>query len=296
MTEFLGEIGKKLAERWVAFLAVPGFLYLAAVTAAVVLSQDHALDFPSLNRQITRWAGGATLRSAGGVLLIVGAVLAGSVVAGLAVAALGRLTEIAWTVPGRRPPAKWLTDWRRTRSRKAKGVADNPASSQAQIRKAIARADRICLLDADRPTWLGDRLRVSEVRVQQTYGLDLNAAWPRLWLIVPDVVRTEISAARDSFSASARLIGWAVLYLVLAIWWWPAAPVALIVATAGVIKAHLAVGDLADLVESAVDLHSRALATHLGRAVTGQVTAVTGAELTTLMRKSRWDPDSPLAD
>ncbi len=38
MTEFLGEIGKKLAERWVAFLAVPGFLYLAAVTAAVVLS------------------------------------------------------------------------------------------------------------------------------------------------------------------------------------------------------------------------------------------------------------------
>jgi hypothetical protein len=27
MTEFLGEIGKKLAKRWVAFLAVRGLLY-----------------------------------------------------------------------------------------------------------------------------------------------------------------------------------------------------------------------------------------------------------------------------
>jgi hypothetical protein len=152
------------------------------------------------------------------------------------------------------------------------------------------------LLEADRPTWIGDRLRVSELRVRRTYGLDLGAVWPRLWLIVPEIVRTEISATRDSFSASARLIGWAVLYLALAIWWWPAAPVALIVASAGVIKAHLAVGDLADLVESAVDLHSRALAAHLGRPGSGQVTAVMGAELTILMRKSRWDPNSPLAD
>ena len=296
MTEFLGEIGEKLGERWVAFLAISGFLYLAAVTAAVVLGQDHALDFQSLSRQIIKWAGSAGLKSTGGVVLIAGAVLAGSVVAGLAAAALGRLTERAWTIPGRRRPAKWLTDWRRARSLRAKRIADDPASSQEQVRKAIAQADRICLVDADRPTWLGDRLRASDVRVRRTYGLDLAAAWPRLWLITPDVVRTEISAAREAFTAAARLTGWSVLYLILVIWWWPAAPIALIVGTTGVVKARRAVGDLADLVESAVDLHGRELAAQLGRATTGQLTADVGGELTSLMRKSRWDPNSPLAD
>jgi hypothetical protein len=296
MTEFLGEIGKKLAERWVAFLAVPGLLYLAAVTCAVVLGQDHALDFASLSNQITRWAGSATLRSVGSAALIAAAVLAGSVVGGLAAAALGRLTEAIWTTAGRRRPAKWLTDWRRERSREAKHIADDPASSQLQVRKAIARADRICLVEADRPTWVGDRLRASEVRVQRAYGLDLAATWPRLWLLAPESVRTEISAARDSFTASARLAGWAVLYLVLAIWWWPAAPIGVIVGTSSVIKARLAVGDLADLVESAVDLHGRELAVQLGRAEAGPLTAALGKEITTLMGKSRWDPDSPLAD
>lgn len=296
MTGFLWEIGRKFAERWAAFLIVPGFLYVAVAAGAVVLGQGHALDFPSLGREITKWAGSPALRSTGGAVLIVVTVLAGSVIAGLAAAALGGLTEIAWTVPGRRRPAKWLTDWRRRRSLKAKSIADNPASSQAQVRKAIARADRICPVDADRPTWLGDRLRASEVRVRRTYGLDLRVAWPRLWLVVPDIVRTEIGAARDSFSASARLIGWAVLYLSLAIWWWPAVPVALVVGTVGVIRARLAVSGLADLVESAVDLHSGELATQLGRTVTGQVTTAMGGELTTLMRKSRWDPNSPLAD
>jgi hypothetical protein len=37
MTGFLGEIGKKIADRWAALLVIPGLLYLAAVTAAAVL-------------------------------------------------------------------------------------------------------------------------------------------------------------------------------------------------------------------------------------------------------------------
>jgi hypothetical protein len=296
MTEFLGEIGRKLAERWVAFLAVPGLLYLAAVTCAVALSQENALDFPALSHQITRWAGSTALKSVGSAILIAAAVLAGSVAAGLAAAGLGRLTEIIWTIPGRRRPAKWLTNWRRERSRKAKRIADDPGSSQAQVGKAIARADRICLVEADRPAWIGDRLRASEVRVQRAYGLDLGATWPRLWLIAPESVRTEISAARDAFSASARLTGWAVLYLALAVWWWPAALIAAAVGAASAIKGRLAAGDLADLVESAIDLYARELAGQFGHAGAGPLSPALGREITTLMRKSRWDPASPLAD
>ena len=121
--------------------------------------------------------------------------------------------------------------------------------------KAMARADRICLVEADRPTWIGDRLRACHVRIDRAYGLDLNAAWPRLWLIVPDTVRTELGAARDAFSSAARLTAWAILYLILGIWWWPAIPIALITGTTAIIKAHLATDNLADLIESTVDLH-----------------------------------------
>ncbi|MFF4567929.1 hypothetical protein [Streptomyces sp. NPDC001435] len=45
---------------------------------------------------------------------------------------------------------------------------------------AIATADRICLLEPDRPTWIADRLRVTPVRIEAVYGFDLDAAWPRL--------------------------------------------------------------------------------------------------------------------
>ena len=83
MTGFLGEIGQKLADRWAALLAIPGLLYLAAVTVAAVLGQEHALSYPDLSRKITAWADSPVLKSAGGAVLIVGAILAGSVVAGL---------------------------------------------------------------------------------------------------------------------------------------------------------------------------------------------------------------------
>ena len=296
MTEFLGEIGRKLAERWVTLLAVPGLLYLGVVTIAAALGQDHALDFPWWSRQVSAWAGSAALRSTGGALLIAAAVLTASIAAGLAAAVLGRITEIAWTTPGRHRPARWLTNWRRARSQHAKRIADDPTSSAVQVRGAIARANRICLVEADRPTWIGDRLRASQIRIQRAYDLDLAAIWPRLWLIVPNVVRTEIGAARDSFTASARLIGWAVLYLILGIWWWPAIVISVMTGATGVIKGRQTADILADLTESAVDLYNHALAAQVGRTIPGLLTPTTGKELTALIRKSRWDPDSPLAE
>jgi hypothetical protein len=82
MTGFLGEIGQKLADRWAALLVVPGLLYLAAVTAAAVLGQAHALSYPDLSRKIAVWAASPASKSPGGTVLIVAAILAGSVVEG----------------------------------------------------------------------------------------------------------------------------------------------------------------------------------------------------------------------
>jgi hypothetical protein len=296
MIGFLGEIGHKLADRWAALLAVPGLLYLAAVTAAAVLGQRDALSYPSASRQISAWAASPAVKSAGGAVLIVAAVLAGSVLAGLAAAAGGRFVETLWTLPGKHPPARWLAAWRRNRSREARTDADDPNATPAQVRKAIARADRICVIEADCPTWIGDRLRACHVRIDRAYGLELTAAWPRLWLIVPDGVRTELGAARDAFSSAALLTTWAVLYLLLGIWWWPAIPIALIAAAIAIIQARRATENLADLIEAAADLYSRDLATALGENQAGPVTTDVGRELTIRMRKSRWEPGSPLAD
>jgi len=296
MTGFLGEIGEKLADRWAALVAVPGLLYLAAVTVAVILGQARALSYASLSRQVTAWAASSALGSVGGAVLIIVAVLAGSLVAGLVAAAGGRFVETLWTLPGRRLPARWLAWWRRDRSRRQKAIADSASASPAQVRKAMARADRICLVEAGSPTWIGDRLRACRVRIGTAYGLDLDAAWPRLWLIVPDTVRIELGAARDAFSSAARLTAWAVLYLVLAIWWWPALPVAVVIGATAVGRGRLAAGNLADLIEATMDLYSGALAAQLGEQASGPVAPALGARLTARMRKDRWDPGSPLAD
>lgn len=294
MTGFPAEIGQKLADRWAGLLAVPGLLYLAAATVAVVLGHAHALSYPYLSRKIGQWAAGPVFHSAGGTAIVIAAVLAGSAFAGLVAAAGGGLIERVWTLPGHHGLARRLARRRLERSRQHKAVADT-SQDPAAVRRAIGRANRICLVEPARPTWIGDRLHTCQVRIEVIYGLDLDTTWPRLWLIVPDSVRTELGAARDAFGSAARLTAWAALYLLLGIWWWPAFPVAAGIGVAGVVKGRGATGVLADLIESAVDLHGADLAARLGEHPTGPVDPAVGRRLTTLMRKSRWDPDSPLA-
>src|SRR5487761_1454229 len=147
MTGFLDEVGKRLA--------VPGLLYLAAVTAGAVLGQGRALDYPVLARQVTRWAASPSLRSAGGTALIIAGILAGSVLAGAVAAAAGQGTQMLWVARGERWPGRWLTGWRRSRSQKHKQIADDPTATPEQVRNAMRKADRICVIAPDRPTWIG---------------------------------------------------------------------------------------------------------------------------------------------
>ncbi|WP_433228949.1 hypothetical protein [Actinomadura formosensis] len=293
MNGFLGEIGKKTAERWLSLLALPGVLYLACVVVATTLGHEHALDVGKLSEQITRWSTGPALKSVGGTVLVLVALLLGSVGVGLLVAAFGALIEMLWMLPGRRRPARWLTDLRRERSREAKRKVDR-LTNPLELAGAIAAADRICLLEADRPTWIGDRIRVTRTRVMSVYGLDLDVSWPRLWLIIPEETRKELSAARDALTASARLNAWAVLYLVLTVWWWPAMLVALTTQAAAVIRGRSATSRLAELIEATVDLHAADLESRLRPLQESFSDPQAGPRLTTLMRKGRWDPDSTM--
>ncbi|MFC7758677.1 hypothetical protein ACFQY4_12290 [Catellatospora bangladeshensis] len=147
------------------------------------------------------------------------------------------------------------------------------------------RRNAIALAEPQRPTWLGDQLAAVATRVHAEYGVDLGAAWPRLWLLLAADARHEVRTARAELDSSAVLAGWGLLYLALGILWWPAALagiVALLVAWAG---ARRTAARLAELVESTVDLHLADLARALGEATDRAVTPETGRRITARLRK-----------
>ncbi|MGH3903241.1 MAG: hypothetical protein ACRDTE_03460 [Pseudonocardiaceae bacterium] len=50
MSGFFQELAKRLAERWVALLVLPGALFIAATWTAVHLGHQYALNFTQLGR------------------------------------------------------------------------------------------------------------------------------------------------------------------------------------------------------------------------------------------------------
>lgn len=300
MNAFLGELGKKLAERWLTLLVLPGLLYVAVVAVAGILGQRHATEPGVLRIWVDTLAAAPASRSPAGALAGAVGILTGAAGAGLAAAALGQLAQQAWTTPGRRAPARWLTSWRRRRWNRAYatvGTALQAATAHtaatasplpdpaANLSAAVTACARICPVQADRPTWIADRLRAVDERVHRAYRLDVSAAWPRLWLLIPDTARTELTTAHDSYTAAARLAGWALLYLAAALWWWPALVIATVTGVTAWIRARTATAVLADLAETTVDLYGPELARQLGITCPGPLTPDIGHSITIAIRK-----------
>ncbi|MET7458238.1 hypothetical protein ABZT03_41710 [Streptomyces sp. NPDC005574] len=301
MNAFLGELGRKLAERWLTLLLLPGALYVTVVTVASVLGQGRALDLRGLSSWIDGLAAARGAGQAGIVVLVAAGALAAAAGAGLAAAALGEGVALLWAAQGRRGPGRWLAERRRERWRRAyaevvaarravalSAVPPHGADPQARaaLRAALERCRRICPVPADRPTWIGDRLRAVDLRVHHAYRVDLEALWPRLWLALPDPARAELTGAHAAFRANARLTGWGLMYLLVALWWWPAAVVAAVTLATAWVRARGAAQALADLVEGAVDLYGRDVAAALGAlAADAGLDRVSGDAVSALLRK-----------
>lgn len=104
-------------------------------------------------------------------------------------------------------------------------------------------------------------------------------------MLIPDVARTELSAAHDAYTAAARLTGWAVLYLAIAPWWWPALVIAAVTGITAWIRARSATAVLADLVETTIDLYGPTLARQLGITCAATLTPEVGHAITKAVRK-----------
>ncbi|MGI5484516.1 hypothetical protein [Streptomyces lavendofoliae] len=283
MNAFLAELGKKLAERWVSLLVVPGALFVALVAAGSVLGHRHALDGRMLGRAVEGFTAHYDHRPVPAVLLFV-AVLAAAAVAGLLARGLGTAVERAWLVSGPR----WLTGRlvRRRRERWARAVAAADRAGAAD-RAALADArNAIALTRPARPTWIGDRLRGVGARVHAQYGLDFPFAWPRLWTLLPEACRDDLIAARGAMTTAAATSGWGLLHLCLGVMWWPAALAGAVLMLLGWRRGREAAGNLADLTEAAVDLYAADLALLLGvRLPSGHVTPAVGRQLSERFRK-----------
>lgn len=281
MGGLLGELGKKLAERWLTLLVLPGALYLAIAAAARTLGQSAALDVARLTHAISDAARAPQVTTVGGQVVLLAAVLAGAAAAGLAAQSLGSVVERvalasgwgAWPWPFGELAERRVTHrqhrWDTARAEyealrlreRAPRPADRPAPRERH--RAARRCERIAVERPERPTWSGDRIHAATVRLDRDTHVNLLIVWPHLWLVLSEEVRGEIGRSRAALTRSAVLGGWALLYLPLAWWWWPAAPLAATLVIISARRLRTASDTYATLLEASARLHLTDLADKL---------------------------------
>ncbi|MBT2458044.1 hypothetical protein [Streptomyces sp. ISL-86] len=301
---FLGVLGQKLAERWLTLLVLPGALFLAIATAAKTLGQAHALDHARLTDRITHWAQTPAATTLGGQAVLLGVVFAVAAAAGLAAQGLATLVQHTALAADWRTWPRPLRFWAHTRvnRRHARWTAaahrygqqldadarafalDQRRADPAPRRAAHHAMLRISAEAPDRPTWSGDRIHAVAVRLERDHHLDLAVLWPHLWLTLPEDTRTEITAAEQALTRATTLGGWALLYAPLTAWWWPAAPLAAVLALTARRRVRGAADAYARLLEAAALLHTTDLAAQLGIDHSGPADPALGDALTEQLR------------
>ncbi|MEV2223853.1 hypothetical protein AB0E01_28790 [Nocardia vinacea] len=292
------ELAKKLAEKWLSLLVLPGAFYLAVAGAALTLGHSHALDVGLLVHKITSYAKNPAVTATGGQVVLLVATLAGAAAVGLGAQAVGTLVEhvalaVEWdTWPGPvRYPARWSVSRRRRRWDTADTVynrefrmalAPDPAARpNSELRHRAARTrTRIAVERPERPTWSGDRIHAVALRLDRDHHLDLATVWPAVWLTLPDSTRDQLTTARTALARATTLVAWSVLYLALSVWWWPAALVGVVAAATARHRIRTATDTYATLLETATRLCAVSLATQLGIDHTGPLTPQLGHALT----------------
>ncbi|WP_328842654.1 hypothetical protein [Streptomyces sp. NBC_00258] len=299
MGVLLSQLGTKLAERWLSLLVLPGALYLAVAATAHTLGHTHPFELPRLTHQITTWARHPATSTVGGQVVLLAAILAGAAATGLAAQALGSLTERlclaadwpTWPPPLRQLAAKqtarrhgrWTEaarTWHHHREQDAQALARGQRPDPVTRHAAERAVTRIAPEKPERPTWSGDRINAVAVRLDRDHHLVLATLWPHLWLILPEEVRTQITTARQNLTRATALTAWALLYLPLTVWWWPAALITATLTLTGWVRTRTATDTYALLLEASTRLHIRDLADHLGLDPTGRLAPETGDTLT----------------
>ncbi|MFC8661259.1 hypothetical protein [Streptomyces sp. NPDC057199] len=268
MTPLIDQLGRKVLERWLAPLTPPALGFAAVVLAIRELGHRHALDYHLFEAGARAWAD----TGAGGVAAALFSLVVFAMAVEAASAGVRRLWLGDWPRPAA-PLARRLTvrreEWWREldqRLREAQDAADSPPTTEglAHLAALAAERDALCTARPTAPTWTGSRLNALHDRLFHEYGLELASCWPRLWFVMSDAARAEVTAARFRFDRAANLAMWALPYFVAGFLWWPALLIAGWLAWVGNRRGRSAAADYADLVEAAADVHGRELAGAMG--------------------------------
>ncbi|MEV6512427.1 hypothetical protein AB0M61_40790 [Streptomyces sp. NPDC051642] len=303
MGGFFEQLAKTLADRWISLLVLPGAFFLGAVWLSVNLGHADAWNVALSARRVENTADTVRDLPSGAQALLVVAVLAAASGVGFVVQALAGVTRRVWLGPWPRPflvvgaartarrRARWHQLVEERRALEAASPGTRTREQQDRIDTVADRVTRLAMAEPGRPTWMGDRIHAVESIAHHRYGLDLTYGWSRLWLVLPDAARTELTAAHSAFAAAVATGTWALPYLVLTVVWWPAALIAAGIGLTGWARARSAVADLTTLTEATLDLHGRTLAVALGvgdlTEGAGPLTIGEGERITDLVRKGR---------
>ncbi|MFF1675033.1 hypothetical protein ACFVYG_03155 [Streptomyces sp. NPDC058256] len=157
---------------------------------------------------------------------------AGQLFLAFAAGAIGALASGAWPwwlMPlGRRLTAWRVRRWAHPEEIGREAVRSCAAGRQLRVDRLDARRAFTGPARPDSPTWSGNRFRAAEAHVRAETGSDVASEWTRLLLAAPDTSRAALSEARDAYDAACEALAWSLAFILLGAWWWPAAPVGLL--------------------------------------------------------------------
>ena len=261
LPKFLESLGDTLAKEWVAKVFTPAFVFWFGGG----LAGGGRFGWNGLDAILTQKTNALPILQVVLALLLVA--VSAIVVQRLELNVLRFLEGywFSWLLPLR----NWLIQGQAIQAKKAEqqfqilagknlstltaDELDNYARLDWQLKQTPVKRGRLM------PTRLGNILRAAELRSLEKYGLESIICFPRLWLLLSNDVKTELTEARSRLNAMVRIWVWSVLFFGWGIWAWWAIPIGLIsafVAYRWMLDAAVIYGDL---VESVFDLYRTSL-------------------------------------
>ena len=232
--KFLETVGNKLAERWVATILTPAFVFWAGGLGV-------ALKHFGWTR-ISSWLDLLDEPFRTGILIAILCLITASafVVQRFDLNIL-RFLEGYWPHLSLLPTGylrSWLIGHAEERSHRINDRWRELIQLSCPTREQRAEISRLdwqqqhLPLECDlMPTRLGNLLRSAEGHSLERYGLDAIVCWPRLWILLPESVKNELRSARSDLNAAARAWLWCLLFTVWGFWLWWLLPIGLLAAT-----------------------------------------------------------------
>ncbi|MDT5297002.1 MAG: hypothetical protein QOG79_244 [Mycobacterium sp.] len=262
LTSFWTSIGSKLGERFLS-AAAPALVFWLGGAGLWLISNGGKAGIKAGYDRLDHASAGLQLVALVVTLLTVGA---SGMVVSFCATTMVRVLEGYWP-PLLNPLRDGLVAVQQCRANRldskwqALAPRQNDPSATASERSTLGRLERkLRQWPADpnqfMPTRIGNILRAAETRPADKYGLDAVVIWPRLWPLLADSARSELTAARAALDAAAAAVIWGLLFCLFTVtngWALPIGLLVTLVASTVVMPARANV--FGELVEASVDLY-----------------------------------------